>query len=316
MSRRILSLFFALCLFLFCLVSCQEEAAPQTDTEAPTANDDAPAQEVELTPTEKLDVNGDGAVKILALGNSFSNNAFLYLHPILSSAGVENLTLGNLITGSCSLSTVSKYTQTGGSYEAYHKFDTDGVRTVESKKPLLSALIEEDWDIISIQQVSGQSGQESTYSPHLDTVINYINANRTVKDGLLVWHMTWAYQQGSTYASFANYNRDQMTMYNAIVNATVNKISSNENIDLIIPAGTAIQNARTSSFGDTMTEDGYHLNNTARVIASYAWVTALLQEELSEDIHAPSHITAEYAAMARAAANATLANPLAVTEID
>lgn len=47
---------------------------------------------------------------------------------------------------------------------------------------------------------------------------------------------------------FKNYDNDQMTMYCAIVNA-VNEAASDQNISIIIPAGTAIQNGRTSFIG-------------------------------------------------------------------
>ena len=65
--------------------------------------------------------------------------------------------------------------------------------------------------------------------------------------------MTWAYQADSTHSGFNNYGKDQMTMYNAIVNAAQTKIVTNDNIEIIIPVGTAVQNVRTSYIGDTLT---------------------------------------------------------------
>ena len=48
-------------------------------------------------------------------------------------------------------------------------------------------------------------------------------------------------------------------MYEVIVNAVDEKVRSNPDIQIVIPVGTAIQNARTSIVGDNQTRDGFHL---------------------------------------------------------
>ena len=48
-----------------------------------------------------------------------------------------------------------------------------------------------------------------------------------------------------------------MTMYRAIVDA-VWKAKDLAGIELVVPAGTAIQNGRTSYIGDKFTRDGYY----------------------------------------------------------
>lgn len=48
-------------------------------------------------------------------------------------------------------------------------------------------------------------------------------------------------------------------MYHAIVDA-VKKAGKAYKIKMIIPTGTAIQNARTSFIGDHMNRDGHHLD--------------------------------------------------------
>lgn len=54
----------------------------------------------------------------------------------------------------------------------------------------------------------------------------------------------------------------------------------NESISVIIPAGTVIQNARTSYLGDTLTRDGYHLNEFGRLITAYTWYAAISGHKL------------------------------------
>ena len=51
-----------------------------------------------------------------------------------------------------------------------------------------------------------------------------------------------------------------MAMYNALVEGAKNAKANISKIDLIAPTGTAIQNARATSIGDTLTRDGYHLS--------------------------------------------------------
>ncbi|HET8828146.1 MAG TPA: DUF4886 domain-containing protein, partial [Pelobium sp.] len=85
------------------------------------------------------------------------------------------------------------------------------------------------------------------------------------------YHQTWAYATTSSYSAFENYDKNQLTMYNAIVNVSQNiePIVPNH---LLVPAGTAIQNARTSALGESFNmADGYHLNTLGKYIAACTW---------------------------------------------
>ena len=61
-------------------------------------------------------------------------------------------------------------------------------------------------------------------------------------------------------------------MYNMIKSTIETKVLTDTRIDGVIPAGTAIQNARTSYLGDTLTRDGYHMSNIhGRWITACTW---------------------------------------------
>ena len=126
--------------------------------------------------------------------------------------------------------------------------------------------------------------------------------------------MTWAYKVGSTHSDFSKYNKDQMTMYNAIVNAVNEKILTNTDISIVIPSGTSIQNVRTSFIGD-MTRDGYHLSTgLGRYIASMTFVKALTGLSIDNSISRPNDVdTYELKAIIEGVNNA-LKTPYAVTE--
>ena len=147
---------------------------------------------------------------------------------------------------------------------------------------LLHGLQDEQWDIITMQQSSPKSGIAESYQPHLDELIAFVNENKTNPDAKLFWHMTWAYQGDSDHKAFADYGCSQDLMYKAIVDATQQKILTNDAFCAVIPAGTAVQNARTSYFGDNLTKDGYHLNELGKVIASYCWYATLTGRTLDK----------------------------------
>ncbi len=203
------------------------------------------------------DTDGDGVLEILAIGNSFSENALRVAYQIARGLGIKNIVIGHLYIAGSSLNTHA--TNAVGDLAKYTYYYNDNGSWVQTDNYKISTALESrSWDYVSMQQVSKLSGVESTYNEDLTDLIAYVKAR---SDAKLVWHMTWAYQQDPTLYGFATYNKDQMTMYNAIVSATLNKIVTNSDFDLIVPNGTAVQNARTSLLGDNITQDGYHMSN-------------------------------------------------------
>ena len=210
------------------------------------------------------------SIKILAVGNSFSVNAMEYLYDICKAGGVEEIILGNLYISGCTLQThLSNINGDKAVYEYY--LNTSGKWNKIEGTSLKIALKQTDWDVITVQQSSANSGKTATFTP-LEDIVKYLKKEATNTDVKLFWHMTWAYQSDFTKDLFANYNYNQKTMYNSIINAVKSDVANREYIDGIIPAGTAIQNLRTSYFGDSLTRDGYHLNyEEGYYTAALAW---------------------------------------------
>lgn len=222
------------------------------------------------------DWNGK-TLKVLAIGNSFSEDATTYLYGIAKAEGVENVVVGNLYIGGCTLDTHAANAKNNKNAYRYFKADaSSGGKFVErADTSLLYAIKDEDWDIITMQQASGSSGQPSTYKAPLRYLTSYVNENKTNPDCKLAWHMTWAYQSDSTHSAFANYKNSQTKMYEAIVNAVKTAVIPTEAFPIIIPSGTAVQDIRTGYFGDRVTRDGYHLNESARFLTGYVWYSSL-----------------------------------------
>lgn len=255
----------------------------------------------------------DGIVRILAIGNSFSQDAVeQYLYELFDADG-QKVIIGNLYIGGCRLDTHHSNMQSGAARYAYRKV-VDGVKTETPNVSLLTGLKDEDWDFVSIQQASGSSGQYDTYTPYLPELLKYIQDN--VKSPKLMFHQTWAYASSSDHGEFPKYDSNQMTMYNAIMSAVSSAMKDNPSISILIPSGTAIQNARTSYLGDSFNRDGYHLETTyGRYTAACTWYESISGKSVVGNTYAPSTVDETEKAVAQNAAHLAVLKPWEVTEM-
>ena len=214
------------------------------------------------------------SVKILAIGNSFSEDAMTYLWHVLRAGGVEEVVLGNLVIGGCPVSLHADHIASGAAAYYYCK-NTDGSWVWESAQTFDRGLLDEEWDIITLQQASHDSGLPETYARQGE-VIDYVSRNKRNPAARLYWQMTWAYQQDSTHWAFPRYDCDQTTMYNAILGAVRSEILTNPAYDGVIPPGVAVQNLRATPVGDTVTRDGFHMSEShGRYAVSLTWAQTL-----------------------------------------
>ena len=214
-----------------------------------------------------------GSVKVLAIGNSFSSDATTHLQGLMKAAGIKHFVIGNMTIGGCSLDMHWENAQTGEEAYGYNRYTETG--KTYKKTSLDDVLTTERWDFIVLQQVSNTSGMPASYS-NLQNLIDFVSNMSLNPDAKIMWHMTWAYQGNSTKSDFSKYNKDQMTMYNAIVGAVESQVLTKEKIAGVIPSGTAIQNLRTSYLGDTLTRDGYHMSEgIGRYTVGLTWLVKL-----------------------------------------
>ena len=95
--------------FLLCIAcaACGEAPTP-TETTAPPA---------ETTPA----LFEGNSLKILAIGNSFSNDTTECLYDIAQAEGLTDIVIGRLFFGSCSLQRHAKNAKTGKAEYTYYK---------------------------------------------------------------------------------------------------------------------------------------------------------------------------------------------------
>ncbi|MFP7414375.1 DUF4886 domain-containing protein [Priestia filamentosa] len=264
-------------------------------------------------------------LRILTIGNSFSDDATQWLYDIAKSAGA-NVIIGNLSMSGQSLQ--GHWEQISGDLAAYRyfKYSSSG-STTTTGKTMEFGLKDENWDIISLQQVSGKAGVYSTFQPYLNDIISYIKGLATNPNMKFAFHRTWAYATGANHTDFPLYNSDQMTMYHAISDGYLQAMKET-NIDIIIPSGTAIQNARSSAYlkaiGTELTRDGYHLDlGMGRYIAGLTFFETLIATRFQKDIFTDVSFipnidgddTAFNAYLAKVAVKTAKVNPFNVTTI-
>lgn len=253
-------------------------------------------------------------VRILAIGNSFSQDAVeQYLHELAEAEGISTI-IGNMFIGGCSLERHVKNARENAPAYAYRKIGTDGKKGEKGKMSLEAVLADEDWDYVSLQQASPFSGMYETYEASLPELIEYVKA-RLPKKTKLMLHQTWAYASTSKHSGFKNYNCNQLTMYQAIADA-VKKAAKANKIKIVIPSGTAIQNARTSFIGDHLNRDGYHLDvKIGRYTAACTWFERIFKHNVVGNPYAPEGLDEARKAVAQKAAHAAVKHPYKVTEL-
>ena len=251
-------------------------------------------------------------IKVLAIGNSFSEDAVEeHLSPLAQAEGLT-LVIGNMYIGGCSLERHVKNLRGNLKKYRYRKFDPKGNKTEIKNYTLEQVLAEEKWDYISIQQVSSLSGKAESYNPWLPELVEYVKVRQPQAE--LMFHATWAYAPHSTHKAFPDYENDQLKMYKAIISAVYQEVPK-VGIKLVIPSGTAIQNARTA-LGNDLTRDGYHLSRSlGRYIAACTWLEAVLGVNPVGNTYCPEGLTSEQIKIAQKAAHKAVKRPRKITKI-
>lgn len=214
-------------------------------------------------------------LKILAIGNSFTDDGTAYLPSLIRNAGIKNVTVAKMVVGGTSLQ--YHFTHATNDEPVYSFFiSTDDGFKSRGKKNFLNSLSFETWDYVILQQVSQYSGMYETYQPYLNDLIKIIHSYQP--QAIIGWQMTWAYSSTSSHSGFKNYERSQTMMYESILNA-VNQMKAETGITVVIPTGIVIQELRGTSICNNLelTRDGYHLDwGAGRYAAACAWFETLI----------------------------------------
>ena len=238
-------------------------------------------------PNHPLPQNPD-TLRILAIGNSFSDDATQYLPDLLEAAGIHNVIIGRLYIGGCTLERhCREYDENLNDY-VYMKSTKNKWETVKRHKEghFMDGLGDEPWDIITMQQGSPSSGRWDTYDPWLGKLIEIVRKECSNPDAAIVWHQTWAYSHTYTNRSFANYAYNQQYMFDSI-QLCVDKLRKDYGIDTVIPSGPAVQELRGTWLNTEkdLTRDGFHMSfREGRYATACVWFETLIKPTLGVSV--------------------------------
>ncbi len=262
-----------------------------------------------------LNVQAQDVIRVLAIGNSFSEDVVeQHVHELGKAQGTT-IIVGNLYIGGCSIQKHLTNLRSGKKSYRYRKIDENGKQTTLRKVSMQYGLADEQWDYIMVQQVSGFSGVYASFERFLPEYMQRLRNEVSSKTKFLVMQ-TWAYQSGSEHASFSIYNYDQNAMYKAVTKCYL-KVFKDKRYGFyaLVPNGTAIQNGRTY-FGDTLTRDGYHLDKrVGRYLGACTMCEVLLGKSVVGNSYHPATMSDKEALAAQKAAHAAVVKPNKVTKI-
>ena len=223
----------------------------------------------------------DGTLRILAIGNSFSDDGTEYLPALLENLNVENVEVARLYVGGCTLEQhVNFYDNSEAAYKFYRSKAGENKWVENPEKVTMQyALAMGEWDIITMQQASGFSGMYDSYTPYLGRLIEAVKKAQPQAE--LVWHMTWSYSSDSNHKHYKHYDNDQQQMNSAIDNCLHTLLAEFDEIERIVPSGTAVKSLRKSAINNypkDLTRDGFHMGHGAgRYALACTWYETLVE---------------------------------------
>ncbi len=253
------------------------------------------------------------SLKVLTIGNSFSENTSVYASEIARSNG-KDLTFGYLKFPSC---TIEMHYTAAVENRAVFKFDVtfpDGTHDTAAQKAAASsfdavdgggatveyALNYCDWDVIVFQQESSSSRYASTFEK-LGDLIAYVQAK--APNARLAIHEVWRW---------GDWGADQF----ALIQANTRAAAAQYQLEYI-PTGTAFEYARTALGSDTIVNDNdghhQHANAYGQYIAGSCYVAALFGVPVSEDTftsHPYVNDNRQVAVLTKAANDAVASRPV------
>ena len=212
-------------------------------------------------------------MSVLMIGNSFSVDAANYTHNV-SLGSDTNIDVYVLYVGGCSLEQHINFIK---SNEAPYEWFINGESTGRYIS-LKEALSYQEYDYITLQQVSVLSGRKDTFYPYIEELIHYVKQHQ--EDPHFVLHETWPYENGFDNENFSFYKYDRENMYRCIKNA-YEDLAKELNIDITIRNGDIIE-AAINHFGEHFHKDGFHLNQEGRYLAALGFVHTFNKKPLNK----------------------------------
>ena len=211
---------------------------------------------------------GEAELSILFIGNSFTKDAVEHLPGLLKAAGLDKVQLTHMYYGGRLVSEYYAGWSTSADYKCYECGPGATTWTETTGKTLKQVAESRSWDIITIQEHTGNAAAwtwNSTAQTNLQGMINSAKATQTGAMPKFYYIMSQAYFNMDKIGSGSKPSMtwtDQAGMWEVIASFG-KKVMENVSFDGIISTGVMLQNLRTSPLDNDMnlTRDGYHMDN-------------------------------------------------------
>ena len=204
-------------------------------------------------------------MKVLAIGNSFSNNANKYFFDIAKAAGTDIKSV-SLFIGGCPLSRHFRNMHSGERVYTYNLCGHDSGFYISLDEALLS----DDWDIVTLQQASPVSVDWKKYEPYLVPLASHVK--ELCPAAKLGVHQTWEYRADSArFASLGLSGADEM--YSRLCECYL-KMRKAVDAEFFIPCGDVFHRAVASGL-DVHAPDGHHAGDLGCYLLGLTWTAAL-----------------------------------------
>lgn len=214
-------------------------------------------------------------MKILAIGNSFSEDGTRYLYQIAKAAKV-NMKVVNLVIGGCPLRL--HYVNSVENNRAYG-MHLNGMAS-GFKVSIREALLSDEWDVVTIQQASAFSINYDTYQPYLQYMAEYIR--QYAPKAKLYLQETWAYEDGcKRLCETMKYNKTEDML--ADVRTAYYKAAEDIKADGIIPSGEVMYELFKRGAGEIY-RDGTHVSlGLGRYALGLTWFAKLTGKDIMDN---------------------------------
>ncbi len=188
-------------------------------------------------------------MRILSIGNSFSQDAQRYLHEAAKDSGIK-IDSVNLMIGGCPL---DRHYRNMLSDERAYNLEYNGSFT-GFRTSLKEALLAGVWNVITIQQVSQLAPKFDTYTPYITEICDYVR--KYAPKAKIIIHQTWAYEDDSQrLTEELKYSKSEDMLKDVV--DSYNKAAQLINADGIIPSGQMLMKLHQSGI-EKVHRDTFH----------------------------------------------------------
>ena len=229
------------------------------------------------------DAPRDTTLRVLCIGNSFSLDGSTLLPQLLVDAGVSTrkFQIYAAVYAGASLEYWDNMRASDAPLPYIYNMGGSLFKLENKQWTLRTLLQNQPWDVVVIQQASPQSNKPNSYQPYISRLNEYIHQECLNKQVRVAWQLTWSYPETATSGPIDEEGWREIAMI-------ANQKCHDAGISTIIPSGTAIQNARTTSLGqdsNALTRDGLHLTlGVGRYIAAMSWYESICRPIFGKSI--------------------------------